>query len=49
MEVAEQLQVFFFSLWNSRKRKITFDYIALSESTFLFGGWYLHHIQSVLV
>lgn len=49
MKVAEQLQMFYFSLWNGCKRKLTFDYIALSESTFLFKSWYLYHIQSLAV
>lgn len=39
--------MFCFSLSNGRQRKITFDYRALSESTFIFGGWYLYHIQSL--
>lgn len=38
VEVVEELQIFSISLWNGCKRKITFDYIALSEFTFLFGG-----------
>lgn len=47
MEVGEELQIFCISLWNGCKRKITFDYVVLSESTFLSGGWYLYHIQSL--
>lgn len=38
VEVVAELQIFSISLWNGCKRKITFDYIALSELTFLFGG-----------